>query len=87
MKNSRQIVYSVIDSERTFQDKIQVGYDGRTDGRQKSVGDYLTLIRNYSSKADAAYSGNPGDDPALHEIRKIAALCVQCMEIHGALPR
>lgn len=83
----RERVYDVIDGERAYQDAMKVGPDGRTDGRQKSVGDYLTLIRVYSAKADAAYSGSPGDVPSLHEIRKIAAIAVQCMEVHGAHPR
>lgn len=77
-------VYKAIDGERDYQDAMRVGPDGRSDGRQKSVGDYLTLIRVYSAKADAAYSGNPGDGPSLQEIRKIAAICVQAMEVHGA---
>lgn len=84
---SRSDVYQVIDKERDHQDSFKVGPDGRTDGREKSVGDYLTLIRTYSAKADAAYYGSPGDTPALHEIRKIAAICVQCMEVHGAPQR
>jgi len=84
---NRSEVYQQVSNERDYQDSFKVGLDGRTDGKEKSVGDYLTLIRTYSSKADAAYSGNPGNTPALHEIRKIAALCVQCMEVHGAPSR
>jgi hypothetical protein len=83
----RSSVYQAIDGERDYQDEMQVGPDGRTDGRDKSVGDHLTLIRVYSAKADAAYSENPGDLPAIHEIRKIAALAVRCMEDHGAPAR
>jgi hypothetical protein len=80
----RDQVYRIIDGERYYQDCLGVGPDGRTDGRQKSVGDYLTLIRDYSVKADAAYTGAPGDTPALAVIRKIAGICVQAMEVHGA---
>jgi len=82
--SARKIAYAAIDGERDYQDAMKVGPDGRTDGRQKSVGDYLTLIRTYSNKADAAYAGRPGDTPALHEIRKIAAIAVQCLEVHGS---
>ena len=66
---------------------LKLDPDGRTDGREKSVGDYLTLIRTYSSKADAAYSGHSDDIPVLREIRKIAAICMQCVEVHGTPPR
>jgi hypothetical protein len=27
---------------------------------------------------------NPGNEPALHQIRKIAGIAVNCMEKHGA---
>ena len=63
---------------------MKVGPDGRTDGLQKSVGDYLTLIRVYSARADEAYSGAPGNEPSLHMIRKVAGIAVQCLEVHGA---
>lgn len=83
-KAQRAQVYSVINDERSYQDSSKCGGKDRTDGRQKSVGDYLTLIRVYSAKADTAYAGNAGSDLALHEIRKLAALCVAAMEDHGA---
>jgi hypothetical protein len=82
----RTEVYRLIDGERAYQDALYY-VDGRTDGRQKSVGDYLTLIRAYSALADAEYTGNPGDKSALQVIRKIAGICVQAMEVHGAPPR
>ena len=84
---TRQEVYEVIDGERLYQDNLSLGPDGRTDWREKSVGDYLTLIREYSRRADESYAGNPGDTPALHMVRKIAGICVQCLEVHGAPPR
>lgn len=84
IKMPREMVYRAINEERDYQDNMKVGPDGRTDGRIKSVGDYLTLIRVYSAKADNDYSGCPGDVEALHQVRKIAAIAVQCMEVHGA---
>jgi len=84
---NREVVYEVIDEERDYQDSFEVGPDGpdgRTDGRPKSVGDYLTLINVYIRKAENAYSGKPGNDASVQEIRKIAALAVQAMEVHGA---
>jgi hypothetical protein len=80
----RAAAYNAIDTERDYQDAMKVGPDGRTDGFPKSVGDYLTLIRVYSARADEAYSGAPGDEPALHMIRKVAGIAVQCLEVHGA---
>lgn len=83
-KTKRKEVYKVIDGERKYQDNMKVGPNGRTDGRKKSVGDYLALLDVYVRKAQDAYSGRPGDEPSLHEIRKVAAIAVQCMEVHGA---
>lgn len=88
MKNQRCRVYDAINGERDYQDNVVgKGPDGRTDGRQKAVGDYLTLIRTYSTRADAAYADTAGDEAALHVIRKIAGICVQAMEVHGAPTR
>lgn len=82
----RDSAYSAIDSELKYQVVSSCG--GKTDHeRNKTAGDYLTLIRVYSAKADAAYSNNPGDAQALHEIRKLAAICVDCMENLGILRR
>jgi hypothetical protein len=83
----RTDVYHLIDGERDYQDSKDLGPTGRNDGRQKSVGDYLTVIREYVSRADTAYTVNEGDGPALEVVRKIAAVCVQCMEVHGCKPR
>jgi hypothetical protein len=81
---TRYEVYRAIDGERDYQDWL--GSD-RSDGMPRSVGDYLTLLRAYLAKADAAWTDNPGDRPALHVIRKIAGIAVHCMEDHGAPPR
>jgi len=80
----RSDVYDAIDTERDFQDGF-IANQGLT--HNKTVGEFLTLIRAYSAKADSAWVGQPGDAGALEEIRKIAALCVSCMEHHGATKR
>lgn len=77
----RDFVYAAIDSERDYQDALS--YE-RTDGSIKSVGDYLTMLRHYLDEANHEWVMNPGDEPALHSIRKVAAIAVRCMEEHGA---
>ena len=76
----RDIVYGAIDSERDFQDAFT-----RDKGLNpnKTVGEFLTLLRTYGIKADLAWTGSTGDAGAIEEIRKIAAICVACMEKHG----
>lgn len=80
-------VYAVINGERDYQDSLGKGPNGRTDGHTKQVGVFLSLMHHALNQAHAEYYGKQGDEPALHFIRKIAALAVQCMEIHGAPPR
>jgi len=81
---NRSEVYSIIDSERDFQDQL---IQDKNYNPNKTVGEFLTLIRTYSNKADAAWTGNTGDNGALEEVRKIAAICVSCMEVNGAKRR
>lgn len=78
----RAEAYRAIDSERDFQDALRAR--GVYDSADKSIGDYLTLICSYTTKACDAYTTNKGDKPAVAVIRKIAALCVAAMEDHGA---
>lgn len=80
---NRQEVYDAIDSERAYQEALQKN-TARSDGKQRSVGDYLTMLRRYMQQADERWCDNPGDDQALDTVRKIAGIAVHCMEDHGA---
>jgi hypothetical protein len=94
----------VIDKERDYQDNLNKGPNGRTDGQTKQVGCFLSLMHHalndahkqyYEQQGDThalhmvrkQYYEQQGDTHALHMVRKIAALAVQCLEIHGAPPR
>ena len=81
----REKVFGAIIGERYYQDAQQKG--GRFEKVIHTVGEELLLMKVYLDKAIAKYAGNYGDAPALHGIRKVAALAVRCMENHGALPR
>lgn len=86
MKVTRKRVYSAIDGERDYQDRhtlanpIDPGF---------STGDYITMLTCYADKLPAAWALNPGEAPpeVLHNMRKIAAIAIQCLEAHGVLPR
>jgi len=78
-------IFGVIVGERHYQD-AQLE-KGRFQEPVHTVGEELLLMKVYLDKAIAKYAGNFGDAPALHGIRKVAALAVRCMENHGALPR
>lgn len=78
-------VFAVIKGERDYQDAQSK--DGRFQKQVHTVGEELVLIKVYLDRAMAKYATEYGDAPALHGIRKVAALAVRCMENHGALPR
>jgi len=77
---TREDVYKIIDGERDYQDVTWPGGGHRT-------GVDITLLHYYMHEADVALTRNSGDIPALHVIRKIAAIAVRCLEEHGAPPR
>lgn len=79
-RSTRPFVYCAIDGERDYQDKRWGTHT------KPGIGDFIALIDEYSERARKAWAeGNDG--PALHHMRKIAALAVRAMEIHGAQTR
>lgn len=89
--NTRQEVYTVIDGERNYQDNL--GCD-RTElcelppeQRIRGVAEYAVMMDVYLQRAKNAWTNSAGAIGALHEIRKVAALAVACMEDNGALSR
>lgn len=74
--NSRSVVYTVIDGERDYQ-------DDRFGDNPHTVTEFLCFMQHYLSEAIKKVSTTSGDDCALPEVRKIAALAVVCMEQNG----
>lgn len=48
-----------------------------------SVGSWMIFIDQYLAQAKHDLTTKPGHTPALHQLRKVAALCVACFEQHG----
>jgi hypothetical protein len=82
--NDRDQVYAAINQERDYQDKLPAT---RTDGKQRSVGDYCTMMTYYAGQLVAAWTENPGDTQAMAVMRKIAGIAVRAMEEHGIVWR
>jgi len=82
--NDRDQVYAAINQERDYQDKLPAT---RTDGKQRSVGDYCTMMTYYAGQLVAAWTENPGDTQAMDVMRKIAGIAVRAMEEHGIVWR
>ncbi len=55
--------------------------------RPHPTGDYLTMLTTYLRKAQDAWTLNAGDEKALHEVRKIAAIAIRCMSDNGVTSR
>jgi hypothetical protein len=75
----REHVYLIIESERKYQDDNWPG--------TASVGEHLVLMQTYLNQAMQKWTHTKGDESALEEIRKIAALAIRCMEQHGVAVR
>lgn len=80
----RSDVYKLIDGERDYQDALP---SDRTDGRKHTVGEFMIMLQYYMDKAVEAWTTNAGDEKSLDVIRKIAGICVNCMENHDTPPR
>ena len=80
----RSTVYAVIDGERDYQDSHTLHDDPKAP--DFTTGDYITMMQAYVDKLAPAWAFNPGVAPeeVLNNMRKIAAIAVQCMEVHGA---
>jgi hypothetical protein len=76
---TRDEVYEIINEERAYQDVLSAD---RTDGTDKTVGEYIVMLQYYLDKAVEMWTMKPGTLPAMDQVRKIAAIAVRCMEQH-----
>lgn len=90
----REDVYKLVDGERDYQDSRWGGTlsSGRkpTDdqnGGDRSIDEFILYIKGYTDDAVQVASHFGDAAKKLDPIRKIAALCVACMEQHGAPSR
>lgn len=83
LKMQRRDVYKRIDEERNYQDQR---WHGCVPDKEKAIAEWLNYIEYHLEKAkERVY--NHSSDEALAELRKIAALAVRAMEIHGCPER
>lgn len=80
----RDHVYDVIDGERRYQIE-QRGNAKRHEGQpEMTPGEYLLCMEKCLADARAAWYAPNGGEACLEHVRKVTALGVACMEIHGA---
>lgn len=75
-------IFDIIDDELEYQASIS-----NTDGVPKRVGEYLTLLRYGLSCAEMRWSTCAGSELALHELRKLGAILLKCLDEHGVPKR
>ena len=78
----RTDVYEQIDKERDFQDSLtKTAF--RHNVADRSVPAEIVMIQTYLNHAIREFTDYYGDEKALHQIRKLVALGVRCLENHG----
>jgi len=85
-KHDRSGIYKIIDGERDYQESL-LGPGGVRSCSTQEVGSYLLLLQEYVDRTQRAWADHHGDIPALHGVRKVAGICVRCMEEHGVAAR
>lgn len=85
----RSEVYRAIDTERTFQDSFVM--PDRDYYMTHTLGEFILMLNQYAAQAQQKWTHHSdrvdGFPESLHEIRKLAAIAVRCMEQHGAPSR
>lgn len=87
--STRKQVYKAIDSERLLQ-SLMIQAETGSKREHKPLESFALHIGDYTRELSAQLTrvwGPQADISALDTIRKIAALCVAAMELHGAQPR
>jgi hypothetical protein len=85
----REEIYKAIDKERDYQNLQFVetsSGDGLGNG-ERSLDEFILYIQAYTSETVKLSLERNTTMQKLHNMRKIAALAVWCMEQHGVLSR
>jgi len=85
----REEVYTLIDGEREYQKQVwdDDRPEGQTPDEDKGVAEWLLFIGFCLDDAKRAAYYPESEYDCLAKVRKVAALCVACMEFHGAPSR
>lgn len=86
MPTRRIAVYDAIDSERDYQDAKwgASASSGNPGAGERTLDEFALYILGYAQDLAVFASHCLEKDDKLDRVRKVAALCVACMEQHGA---
>jgi len=84
---TRSAVYHALDTERDYQD-AQRGNAKRHEGQPPMTpGEYILCMEKCLTDARNTWYSPDGGKACLDHVRKVGALAVACMELHGAPER
>jgi hypothetical protein len=85
----REAAYAAIDSERDYQDQKwgDSASSGNPGAGERSIDEFILYISGYSDQLVQVGSTTQDARNKLDLVRKVAALCVACMEQHGTPKR
>src|SRR4051812_9891121 len=83
---TRTEVYQAINTERDFQDSFVL--PERQYYQTHTLGEFILMLNQYAAQTQQKWTHHSdkvdGYPESLHEVRKLAAIAVRCMEQHGA---
>jgi hypothetical protein len=84
---TREQVFAAINTERAYQE-AQIGNSKRHEGQPPMTpGEYILCMEKCLADARVTWYAPDGGAACLDHVRKVAALAVSCMELHGAPER
>lgn len=76
-----QEVIDAINEELAYQSTLKGS--GRADARDHGVEGQLVTLASYARKAEEAWVHSKGDEPALDQLRKVAAIAIRALIQYG----
>lgn len=83
---TRKEVYEKINKERDYQESL-TKKKFRHNKADRSVPAEIVMMQTYMNHAIHEFTDYGGDEHALHQIRKVVALGIRCLEHHGCPQR
>jgi phosphopantothenate synthetase len=74
-------VIEALNEELEYTETLQA--QGRADANDYGVSGQLTTLATYFRRAQDAWTMNPGNEPCLDELRKVAAIAIRALIRHG----
>jgi hypothetical protein len=83
---TRTEVYQAVNSERDFQESFVL--PERQYYQTHTLGEFILMLNQYAAQCQQKWTHHAdkvdGYPESLHEVRKLAAIAIRCMEQHGA---